>query len=157
MENPHQTNPVALAHLGERQTEVQSLNLEVLCSIHRSDKLQCPVHPGSLQLLFAGLISPEHAMHASLFACPVCYLGVSSCLVQGAVHLSLTGSLRRCFEVVRHFANVHIIGEHHDNDTFMYSYHSSPTIFEWRKYFMPTQAITTHTQLITAVHTISAG
>ena len=33
----HQNNPVALAHLGERQTEVQSLNLEVLCSIHRSD------------------------------------------------------------------------------------------------------------------------
>jgi hypothetical protein len=33
----HQINPVALAHLGERQTEVQSLNLEVLCSIHRSD------------------------------------------------------------------------------------------------------------------------
>jgi hypothetical protein len=66
----YQFNPVALAHLGERQTEVQSLNLEVLCSIHRSDKLQCPACPGSLQLLFGySIITLEPALHASIFAC----------------------------------------------------------------------------------------
>ena len=37
------------------------------------------------------------------------------------------------------------------------SYESSLAIFACRKYFMPTQATTTHTHAMTAVQTINAG
>ena len=53
-------NRVALAHLGERQTEVDfsHCHLEVLCSIHRSDNYKshvAPGQPGATQLDFLHL------------------------------------------------------------------------------------------------------
>jgi hypothetical protein len=53
----YQINPVALAHLGERQTEVQSLNLEVLCSIHRSDTSFGAWQVQDSSILFASRLS----------------------------------------------------------------------------------------------------
>jgi hypothetical protein len=48
----HQQPPVSLAQLGERQTEVQSLNLEVSRSIREGDTHLVPGLPGLSNIFF---------------------------------------------------------------------------------------------------------